>query len=134
VCRVARATTLSPKLFNAWLGLGNANQLTSNWDDAHRAYTFARNLSPDDPRIYNNLGAVFFQRKQFNQAEAAYLRALKLSPDYVRVHHNLGDLYTAKGDTVKAIAAYRNFIRTWQGDARFATLAQTKIQNLKKAP
>jgi Flp pilus assembly protein TadD len=60
--------------------LGNANQLTSNWDDAHRAYTFARNLSPDDPRIYNNLGAVFFQRKQFNQAEAAYLRALKLSP------------------------------------------------------
>jgi tetratricopeptide (TPR) repeat protein len=45
----------------------------------------------------NNLGLVYYERKEYEKAEAEFLRALELRPDYIDALHNLALIYMAQG-------------------------------------
>jgi tetratricopeptide (TPR) repeat protein len=110
---------------------GHLFQLQNNLEKALDAYGQAQQLDPQNPVVFNNIGAILMRQKKYPEAEKAYLHALQLQPDYSRVYHNLGDLYATQGDTTKALKAYAMFIQAWQGDPRFAKLAEQKINALK---
>ncbi|HEX4485473.1 MAG TPA: tetratricopeptide repeat protein [Terriglobales bacterium] len=52
----------------------------ARYADAERAFEKLRDLEPDVPEIYANLGLVYFQEKKFEQAVPALRHALKLKP------------------------------------------------------
>jgi tetratricopeptide (TPR) repeat protein len=52
----------------------------ARYPDAERAFEKLRDLEPDVPEIYANLGLVYFQERKFEQAVPALRHALKLKP------------------------------------------------------
>ncbi|MCB9639861.1 MAG: tetratricopeptide repeat protein [Myxococcales bacterium] len=59
-------------------GLQFAEQ--GRWDDAERAWRRALAESPDDPRVWYNLGVAAEVHGRFNQALSFYKKALAISP------------------------------------------------------
>ena len=45
----------------------------------------------------NNLGLVYYERKEYQKAEVEFLKALDLRPDYIDALHNLALIYLAQG-------------------------------------
>src|SRR5260370_15675979 len=66
------AYQLQPKLFVPLLFLGIENLQLNHRTEAIRYLSMARQLHPNDPEIYMNLGRAFFGLKQFENASAAY--------------------------------------------------------------
>src|SRR5437879_1764078 len=62
------AYQLQPKLFVPLLFLGIENLQLNNRADAVRYLSMARQLRPNDPEIYTNLGRAYFGLKQFENA------------------------------------------------------------------
>lgn len=117
-------------LANALQITGAAFQKNGAYAQAQTHYKKALQLTPNDPRIYNNLGSVFMSQSQFPQAENAFLEALKRNKNYAHVYHNLGDLYTLQKDTSRALQAYETFIQKWQGNPQMRDLARAKQKRL----
>lgn len=117
-------------LAQALLQTANQYHITKNHQQAQTLYQEALTLTPNNPRIYNNLGSILLAQSHFPKAEKAFLEALKQRPNYARVYHNLGDLYTAQKDTQRARDAYLQFIQKWQGDPHMIEIAQRKINQL----
>ncbi len=62
--------------------LGNVELAFGDDDLAYRHYRVAAHLSPDEPRILNNLGVVIERRNRPGLAYRQYLRALEVAGDY----------------------------------------------------
>jgi tetratricopeptide (TPR) repeat protein len=73
------AYQLQPKLFVPLLFLGIENLQLNNRADAIRYLSMARQLRPNDPEIYMNLGRAYFGLKQFENASVAYRRVTELN-------------------------------------------------------
>ncbi|EHJ46483.1 Tetratricopeptide TPR_2 repeat-containing protein [Solidesulfovibrio carbinoliphilus subsp. oakridgensis] len=51
------------------------------FDEAHKYYSRARELSPDDDHLLLNIARVYFEQNRLPEAEAAAREALALNPD-----------------------------------------------------
>lgn len=56
--------------------------------------------------VLNDLGLMYFDRKEYNKAESYYLQALEIAPTMKNPYNNLGNVYTKKGDFDKALEYY----------------------------
>jgi tetratricopeptide (TPR) repeat protein len=72
-------------------------------DEAEAAYKAILEKSPDVPEVYQNLGSVYAQKKDFPAAETAYLKALELRPDSADIATQLARLYQDNGQPEKAM-------------------------------
>jgi len=61
--------------------------------------------------VYNNLGAAYQAKGQFDMAIEQYQAALRLKPDNADAHYNLGAAYQAKGQFDMAIEQYQAALR-----------------------
>jgi tetratricopeptide (TPR) repeat protein len=97
-------------LFN--LGLKSACQAfcytdaVALWED-----TIAQN--EDCWMAYNNLGAAYFDRKEYAKAESALLTALKIRPNFELAHSNIGFLYLSRNDLEKALLHYNRLLELY---------------------
>jgi len=117
-------------LANALIITGASFQKQGAYSQAKTHYEQALQLTPEDPRIYNNLGSLFMAQSQFPLAENAFLEALNINANYAHVYHNLGDLFTLQKDTLRALQAYETFIQKWQGNPQMQDLARAKQKRL----
>jgi tetratricopeptide (TPR) repeat protein len=62
-------------------------------DEADAAYRAALQKAPGDPVLWNNLGNVFFARKDVAGAIENYGKAVQIAPDRFAPHYNLGIAY-----------------------------------------
>ncbi|HUL76948.1 MAG TPA: tetratricopeptide repeat protein [Vicinamibacteria bacterium] len=79
-------------------------QTAGKVDEAEAAYKAILEKAPDVPEVYQNLGSVLAQKKDFTGAEAAFLKALELRPDSADVSTQLAKLYQENGHADKAMA------------------------------
>ncbi|CAF0730425.1 unnamed protein product [Didymodactylos carnosus] len=70
--------------------LGILFYLPGDYDKAAECYNTAVHGKPDDPLLWNKLGAALANGGQSDKAVEAYYRALNLSPRFVRARYNLG--------------------------------------------
>lgn len=61
---------------------------------------------PDDATLYNKLGLIYLQDKNFKDAKSALKQALKLEPENDTFYNNLGLLYYEMENYDDAIEAY----------------------------
>lgn len=99
-----------PLLARALLGLGRS-------DDAIGVMRAQALATPNDPRVHNNLGNVYYQLARDEEALSAYQTAVRLKPDYLRARFNLGTVLATLGRLNDAVSEFEAIL---QADPGFA--------------
>jgi tetratricopeptide (TPR) repeat protein len=73
-------------------------------DEAEAIYKGLVATNPDVPELYQNLGFIYSQKKDYPAAEAAFLKALELRPGSSAVSSALARVYQDMGQPEKAMA------------------------------
>ena len=79
--------------------------------DARSELREALKRSPLDPRLYNFLGVVDAQERNFIAAESNFRRAIQIAPRFAGAYLNLGRLYQENKAGEKALEVYRRLLR-----------------------
>ncbi|MGK5091814.1 tetratricopeptide repeat protein [Deltaproteobacteria bacterium TL4] len=90
-----------------WFDRGIRYQKKKQWDSAIVAYNKAAELSPEDPDIYNNLGAVYANTKEYDKALEQYEKSLELDPKSVKTLNNAGVVHMQKEQWTDAENKFR---------------------------
>jgi len=98
----------SPQSAQVWDKMGMAWHHLFAFDAARRDYQQALRLRPDYPAALNNLGAVYYSKKDYRRAVKYYRKALRLDPNSPSTLSNLGTAYFALGKENEGLDAYRS--------------------------
>ena len=119
--RLVRCVLLILPLFLVgWIGSwsqaikrGNAHYEAEAYDAALEAYQAAAKDRPEDPISRYNLGAVLYQKKQFEKAADEFRRSLDaVDPIHqVQGYYNLGNAQVQLNDIEGAIRSYKSALR-----------------------
>ncbi len=66
--------------------------------EAKKEFQHAIHLDKNYPEAYNNLGALYYNSKQYGPAVKEYKKAIKINPASASFHSNLGTAYFAEKD------------------------------------
>ena len=99
--------------FNAALGF----QLNKKFEEAVEAYTKADELQKDHPKVWCNLGALYFQVDEYALAEQALQVAVEADPTYVRAWDNLAAALGAQDKLDDAFEACKKAVELRPGCA-----------------
>ena len=66
-------------------------------------YSKAAELDTKNPDIYNNIGVIYKESRQYDRAIEEFLRAIYLNPTYAKPYNNIDVVYYAKKDFPGAI-------------------------------
>jgi tetratricopeptide (TPR) repeat protein len=83
-------------------------------DDARKSYEQAIKVKPDYVEALNNLGTVYYAKKNPRRAISWYNRALKIAPEESKsasIYMNLGTAYFARKRYEQATTAYQTAMR-----------------------
>ncbi|WP_169703464.1 tetratricopeptide repeat protein [Candidatus Kuenenia stuttgartensis] len=81
----------------------------NRFDDAIKSYKKVLETQPDDPVLYNNLGAAYTETGKLDEAIAALKKSIQLNPKIPMSHKNLEFAYRKKGlieDAEKELKLY----------------------------
>jgi len=99
--------TGSHDLAVTWNKAGIAYHQQLLLDKARKHYEKAIKIQPTYSEAINNLGTVFYAKKNYRRAIAEYKRALKLAPESASIHSNLGTGYFARKLYKEAASEYQ---------------------------
>ena len=81
------------------------------WSNPLVFYQTTLKYVPHNPRIYNNLGVIYFTQNNNPSAIALYEKAIEVSPEYTDAYINLGNVYESMGRQEQAIPLYEKAIQ-----------------------
>jgi tetratricopeptide (TPR) repeat protein len=93
---------------------GGAMISAGQLDNARKAYERAIKLKPDYLEAMNNLGTIYYARKNYRRAINWYNRALKIAPGEVRsavVYENLGRAWFDRKDYARGSECFLSSLR-----------------------
>lgn len=97
-----------------WNKMGIANHQMIQLDSARKCYERAIKLKPDYVEAINNLGTIYYAKKNFRRSTTQYLKALKIAGEGSRaasVYMNLGTAYFARKKYEDATQAYQTALK-----------------------
>ncbi|MBT8339002.1 MAG: tetratricopeptide repeat protein [Desulfatitalea sp.] len=105
--------------------IGEAYIRQGDYTTALRELIKARDMNPEDPFVYNDLGLCYMAKKRMPDAIANFKKAVALKPSYTPARNNLGSAYLAVKEWDAAIAIFKEIAK----DALYAT-PQYPLSNL----
>ncbi|MDH3589737.1 MAG: sulfotransferase [Gammaproteobacteria bacterium] len=111
-----RATELSPEDIPALIARANAEVANDFSDRAVETLLGASRQAPKNPRIANNLGALYLRRHNLGAAAAELRRALEISPDYAIALSNLAVVLHRMGNLDAAREMAERALKVTPGD------------------
>jgi tetratricopeptide (TPR) repeat protein len=90
-----------------WNKMGIAWQHMFAIDQARLDYERALRIKPDYAEAINNLGTIYYEKRNYKKAEKLYRRALKRMPRSATFYNNLGAAYFAQGKLRQGAEAYQ---------------------------
>jgi tetratricopeptide (TPR) repeat protein len=67
-------------------------------------------LTPDDPVIYNNLGAAYTKQERYTQALEAFRQSIAINPEIAVTYYNMGIVYDHLNRPAEALASVRKAV------------------------
>ena len=81
------------------------------WREPIAFYNRTLQYSPDNSRIYDNLGVALYDVGKIEEAVSAHKKALEIDPEDDSAYNNLGNAYYEAGQVEAAILAYQNALK-----------------------
>jgi tetratricopeptide (TPR) repeat protein len=100
-----KAMSLPPKMSHPHFYLADTYAAIEDYDNAIVHYLEGIKLLAT-PERYNNLGAAYFEKEQYDKAVESYQKALELHPRFSNAHYNLGLVYFQLGQKEKAVESF----------------------------
>lgn len=127
------ALSLDPKLVVALLFLADDRLENRDWTAAEKMLTQARELEPENPGIWMNLGIAYRGLGRFEEAKAAYEKALELDPSnadpYLNLALLLGEHMKSYDEALASVQRYRD---AGGKDLALAAAWQTDLESQKQ--
>ncbi len=95
------------KQSDALRNLGEAHMLSGNYTAALSKLLEAKELNPESPYIYDDLGLVYIAKGRPDLAIQNFEKALEIKPDYTPALNNLGTAYLARQEWDTAISIFK---------------------------
>ena len=121
---------LSPKLAEAYKGLGNIDIIKEDYISAMKNFKKALDLDNGDIGVLNSLGLAYVKLGKIKEGIDKYRAALKLSPHEPKILFNLGYAKEKLGDIEDALFYYKCAV---EYDPNFAKAAR-RLDVLAKKP
>jgi tetratricopeptide (TPR) repeat protein len=83
------------------------------WRDPYLFYTKTLEYVKDSAEVYNNLGVIYGERRDYDKAIGLFKQSSEIDPDYGDPHFNLGKAYNETGRKEEAIAHYHKAIEVF---------------------
>ena len=99
-----------PRNAEAYAALASILGESGKSGEAIRAYRKAMELNPYYTAVYNNLGVLLMEAKDFTGAEQQFRHALSLQPNFPDAQFNLATVLKQRQRTDEAIAAFERFL------------------------
>lgn len=99
--------SIQPQTYMLLNKAGIAHHQMGDLDTARKLYEKAIKLKKDYAEAINNLGAVWYAKKNYRRATSQYQKAIKLAPLSASMHSNLGTAYFARKKYDDAAQAYQ---------------------------
>ncbi len=99
--------------------------------DAIRHYKRAVHLGSRNPALFNNLGRLYLERRQWKKARPHLERALTLDPNFAPALRNLGIVHRHAGDIRSAARAWRRYLEI-RPDAPEAETIREEVTRMMK--
>jgi tetratricopeptide (TPR) repeat protein len=109
------ASKSEPETMVSHFNLALAKQLNRKPDQAEALYLMADRIQPNHPKVWCNLGSLYFQENRFSEAEEALRRALQADPQYVRAWDNLAAALGSQNKLDESLEACRQAIELRPG-------------------
>jgi tetratricopeptide (TPR) repeat protein len=109
--RLNQVLRLDPSRNEARLELGNALFRAGRPDEALAQYQAAMGRSSISAQAYNNIGTIWFDRRNFPEAIRFYREALKAGADSADTRLNLGNALALSGDLAGAAEQFQAALR-----------------------
>jgi tetratricopeptide (TPR) repeat protein len=97
-----KALMLQPELARAHFFMGTVLKTRGNYDEAIAHFRKAESQYPRDRVVLNQIGRLYFLKREFRQAIELFHRVLKIDPEDLQAHYNLMLCWRALGDQEKA--------------------------------
>jgi len=107
----------APGNYKAQLAIGQIHLDAGRLDEAQRALEMARDLNPQSPEVWNNLGGVQAARGNYAVALEHYERALSFKATLPYVLNNAAQAYAKTGDRANAEKLFRRALELDSQDA-----------------
>ncbi|HEU0006715.1 MAG TPA: tetratricopeptide repeat protein, partial [Terriglobia bacterium] len=107
----------TPVKYKAQLAIGQIHLDAGRLDEAHRALEMARELNPQSPEVWNNLGGVQAARGNHAVALEHYEKALSFKATLPYVLNNAAQAYAKTGDRANAEKLFRRVLELDSQDA-----------------
>ncbi|HLN97655.1 MAG TPA: tetratricopeptide repeat protein [Pyrinomonadaceae bacterium] len=102
--------------------------VTRDFSAATHAYNELVKLSPNEPRVYVDLGRAYEKNEEMKNAVASYEQATTRDPEYATAFLRLGSLYARQLDQVKASAAFDRADTIYKARGNFEGQAEVSFQ------
>jgi len=102
-----KTITMSPRLAEAYKGLGTVNLARDELEKALKNFNKALDLDGADVSTLNSIGMTFVRMGRFDEGITRYLVALKLDPHDARVLFNIGYAHEKQGELDRARHYYQ---------------------------
>lgn len=135
---VVRLTQIvNPSEVSNWELRGNVYNFLNGVDKnasglALQSYTRAISLEPTNPRLWLNVGAIYYRLKAYQNAIQAFARAVDLKSDYANAHYNLAYALKDAGDITNAVTQMEIVQRLLPQDSADKERIQKELDEFKK--
>lgn len=132
-----KATELAPDNVLAWENLANTYRQLINFAEGAQDWTIASynqalSLDPNSPRLYLELGGVYYSLKDNDSAQKSFEQAISLKPNWANAHYNLAILFKNKKEYAKALSEMRIVVRLLDPNGKDYQQAQNELKELEK--
>jgi superkiller protein 3 len=105
-----KAILLKPDYVDAYVGLGRAYYLSTDYPASIKAFNEALRLNPRSPDAHAGLGCSLSGAGNHEDAIPAFKRAIEIQPDFLLAYCGLADAYKGMNQVAEAFKTYKKVI------------------------